>query len=62
MTYVKTKNDIRGGEFITKPKNGHLPYADVKIKIIKELMPKMSNRPKIRKRTLTLPKQAISTV
>ena len=34
------KNDIResGGEFITKPKNGHLPYADVKIKIIKELM------------------------
>jgi hypothetical protein len=34
------KNDIRenGGEFITKPKNGHLPYADVKIKIIKELI------------------------
>ena len=34
------KNDIRenGGEFITKPKNGHLPYADIKIKIIKELM------------------------
>ena len=33
-------NDIRqnGGEFLPKPKNGHLPYADVKMKIIKELM------------------------
>ena len=34
------RNKIRenGGELMPKPKNGHLPYAYVKIKIIKELM------------------------
>ena len=35
---LKNDNRANGSEFITKPKNGHLTYADIKIKIIKELM------------------------